>query len=77
MPTSEEIVQLLLPHLKDAPEPIVSAGQGCEGDPVTLADTVAEATRRLGSSRGTVNFNSNGSIPERIRLLCDAGMDFP
>src|SRR5262249_44403269 len=36
-----------------------------------------EATRRLKSaaSRGTVNFNSNGSFPERIRLLCDAGMD--
>src|SRR6185369_2427394 len=57
--------------------PIVSYGQGCEGDPIMQADTVAEATRRLkaGSSRGTVNFNSNGSIPDRVRMLCDAGMD--
>jgi pyruvate-formate lyase-activating enzyme len=41
------------------------------------AETVAEATRRLKDStrRGTVNFNSNGSFPDRIRLLCDAGMD--
>jgi len=41
------------------------------------AETVAEATRRLKSraGRGTVNFNSNGSFPDRIRLLCDAGMD--
>lgn len=77
VPTPEEIVELMHPHLMLAPEPIVSYGQGCEGDPILQADTVAEATRRLkkGSSRGTVNFNSNGSLPDRIRLLCDAGMD--
>lgn len=78
VPTPEEIVELMLPHLLEAPEPIVSYGQGCEGDPIMQADTVAEATRRLKSAaggRGTVNFNSNGSFPERIKLLCDAGMD--
>lgn len=77
VPTPEEIVELMLPHLDHAPEPIVSYGQGCEGDPIMQAETVAEATRRLkaGASRGTVNFNSNGSYPERIRLLCDAGTD--
>jgi pyruvate-formate lyase-activating enzyme len=77
VPTAEEIVQLALPHLQEAPEPIVSYGQGCEGDPIMQADVVAEATRRLkkGTSRGTVNFNSNGSMPDRIRMLCDAGMD--
>ncbi|MBT1076921.1 radical SAM protein [Geobacter grbiciae] len=77
IPTPEEIVELALPHLEQAPEPIVSYGQGCEGDPIMQADTVAEATRRLkkATSRGTVNFNSNGSFPDRIALLCDAGMD--
>jgi pyruvate-formate lyase-activating enzyme len=77
VPTPEEIVEIALPHLLEAPEPIVSYGQGCEGDPILQADVVAEATRRLkqGSSRGTVNFNSNGSLPEKIALLCDAGMD--
>ena len=78
VPTPEEIVELMLPHLLEAPEPIVSYGQGCEGDPIMQADTVAEATRRLkraAGSRGTVNFNSNGSFPERIELLCAAGMD--
>jgi pyruvate-formate lyase-activating enzyme len=41
------------------------------------ADTVAEATRRLkaATKRGTVNFNSNGSLPDKVRMLCDAGMD--
>ncbi len=77
VPTPEEIVELMLPHLNEAPEPIVSYGQGCEGDPILQADTIAEATRRLkaATSRGTVNFNSNGSFPDRIALLCDAGMD--
>jgi pyruvate-formate lyase-activating enzyme len=77
VPTPEEIVQLMLPHLLEAPDPIVSYGQGCEGDPILQADTVAEATRRLkqATSRGTINFNSNGSLPDRIRMLCDSGMD--
>ena len=77
VPTPEEICELALPHLNGAPEPIVSYGQGCEGDPILQADTVAEATRRLkgATSRGTVNFNSNGSYPDRVRMLCDAGMD--
>jgi len=78
VPTPEEIVELMLPHLLEAPEPIVSYGQGCEGDPIMQAETVAEATRRLKAAsrgRGTINFNSNGSLPDRIRMLCDAGMD--
>ena len=77
VPTPEEICELALPHLNEAQEPIVSYGQGCEGDPILQADTIAEATRRLKSatSRGTVNFNSNGSFPDRVRMLCDAGMD--
>lgn len=77
VPTPEEIAEIAIPHLREAPDPIVSYGQGCEGDPILQADVVAAATRMLkrGTSRGTVNFNSNGSMPDRIRILCDAGMD--
>lgn len=77
VPTADEIVEIALPHLEQAPEPIVSFGQGCEGDPILQAPVAAEATRRLknATSQGTVNFNSNGSMPERIQELCDAGMD--
>ncbi len=77
VPTPEEICEIALPHLELAPEPIVSYGQGCEGDPILQAPVIAEATRRLkkATSLGTVNFNSNGSIPDRVALLCDAGMD--
>lgn len=77
VPTPEELCQIALPHLEQADQAIVSYGQGCEGDPILQADTIAEATRRMkkGTLRGTVNFNSNGSIPERVQLLCDVGMD--
>jgi pyruvate-formate lyase-activating enzyme len=77
VPTPEELCEIALPHLEQAEQAIVSYGQGCEGDPILQAETIAEATRRMkrGSSRGTVNFNSNGSLPDRIAMLCDAGMD--
>ena len=77
VPTPEEICEISLPHLEQAEQAIVSYGQGCEGDPILQADTIAEATRRLkqATSRGTINFNSNGSLPDKIRLLCDSGMD--
>lgn len=77
VPTPEELCEIAVPHLEQAEQAIVSYGQGCEGDPVLQADTIAEATARMkkATSRGTVNFNSNGSLPDKIRLLCDAGMD--
>ena len=77
VPTPEELCEIALPHLEKADQAIVSYGQGCEGDPILQADVIAEATRRMkqATSRGVVNFNSNGSLPDKIRLLCDAGMD--
>lgn len=77
VPTADEIVELALPHLQQADQAIVSYGQGCEGDPIMQAPVIAEATRRLKqtTSRGTINFNSNGSLPDRVQQLCDAGMD--
>lgn len=77
VPTPGELCEIAIPHLEQAEQPIVSYGQGCEGDPILQADTIIEATRRMkaATSRGTVNFNSNGSIPDRVQLLCDAGMD--
>jgi pyruvate-formate lyase-activating enzyme len=77
VPTPEEIVELALPHLEQADQAIVSYGQGCEGDPILQTPTIVKATRRLkqATQRGTINFNSNGSLPDRVQELCDAGMD--
>jgi len=76
-PSREEIVTLAVEHLKTAPEPIVSFGQGCEGEPLTehelIADSIKEIRRKTG--KGTINLNTNGSWPERIRELARSGLD--
>jgi pyruvate-formate lyase-activating enzyme len=76
-PSKKEIVSLAVEHLKTAPEPIVSFGQGCEGEPLTehelIADSIKEIRRQTG--KGTINLNTNGSWPERIRELARSGLD--
>lgn len=77
VPTVEEICQVAVPHLQEAENAIVSFGQGCEGDPILQADTVAASVRemRRRTSRGTVNFNSNASLPDALDRLAEAGID--
>jgi len=77
VPTVEELCQVAVPHLKSAENAIVSFGQGCEGDPIIQADRIAESVKemRLQTSRGTINFNSNASIPAAIDKLAEAGID--
>lgn len=76
-PSLEEIVALAVEHLKQAPEAIVSFGQGCEGEPLTehelIADSIKEIRRQTG--RGSINLNTNGSWPERIKLIIESGLD--
>ncbi|MFN3534816.1 MAG: radical SAM protein [Desulfatiglandales bacterium] len=76
-PSVGEIVALFGPHLAYAPEPIVSFGQGCEGEPLTEYLLIGEAIEALRSTteRGVINLNTNGSWPERIKSLCEAGLD--
>ena len=76
-PTKEELVGLAVRHLNNAPEGIVSFGQGCEGEPLTEYGLIAESIReiRKQTAKGTINLNTNGSWPERIRLLAEAGLD--
>ncbi len=77
VPTVEELCQVAVPHLESAENAIVSFGQGCEGDPILQADRIAESVKemRLRTSRGTINFNSNASIPAAIDKLAEAGID--
>jgi molybdenum cofactor biosynthesis enzyme MoaA len=77
VPSVEEICQVAVPHLREAENAIVSFGQGCEGDPILQADTICEAVRQMRreTSRGTINFNSNASIPDAIDQLAAAGVD--
>ena len=41
-PTAEEIIEYTVPHLETAPFPIVSFGQGCEGEPLLMWKTIKE-----------------------------------
>jgi len=76
-PTVEEIVSLALPHLREAPNPIVSFGQGCEGEPLLRAHLIAHAIERLRTQtdRGQLHINTNGSSPRALQHLIDAGLD--
>ena len=77
VPTSEEIRELAVAHLQSAENPIVSFGQGCEGEPLLQADTLAEAITKIRqeTSAGTINLNSNGSLPKKVRTLAACGLD--
>ncbi len=77
VPSVEEICQIAVPHLQAAENAIVSFGQGCEGDPILQADTICAAVRemRRQTSRGTVNFNSNASLPDAVDRLAASGVD--
>lgn len=76
-PTKEEILELMFFHSSHEKEkPIFSFGQGCEGEPLTQADLLIETVQefRAKNGKGTVNLNSNASMPEKIEKLCDAGL---
>ena len=76
-PTAAEIVEFTVPHLISAPFPIVSFGQGCEGEPLLMWETIQEAITeiRKHTKRGSININTNGSMPKAVKALCEAGLD--
>jgi MoaA/NifB/PqqE/SkfB family radical SAM enzyme len=76
-PTAEEIVEFTVPHLESAPYPIISFGQGCEGEPLLMWETIREAIIeiRKHTKKGSININTNGSNPDAVRVLCEAGLD--
>jgi len=76
-PTPKEIAEVALAHIRKVPQAVVSFGQGCEGDPLMAADTIAEAIRliRKATASGTINMNTNASLPEVMEELFAAGLD--
>jgi wyosine [tRNA(Phe)-imidazoG37] synthetase (radical SAM superfamily) len=77
VPSVAEISQLAVSHLETADNPIVSFGQGCEGEPLLQAGTIEKAIKRIRSktSSGTINLNSNSSLPDNVQRLALAGLD--
>ncbi|RPD43200.1 radical SAM protein [Chitinophaga barathri] len=76
-PTAAEIVEFTVPHLETAPYPIVSFGQGCEGEPLLMWETIRESILeiRKHTPKGSININTNGSKPNAVRELCKAGLN--
>ncbi len=76
-PTAAEIIEFTVPHLQTAPYPIVSFGQGCEGEPLLMWETIREAIIeiRKHTPNGSININTNGSKPNAVRALCEAGLN--
>lgn len=76
-PTAEEIVEFTVPHLETAPFPIVSFGQGCEGEPLLMWETIRTAITeiRKHTGKGSININTNGSKPAAVEALCKAGLN--
>ena len=77
VPSPREIAEVAIDHLRTASRPIVSFGQGCEGEPLLQAEVMEKAIRiiRTHTNRGTVNLNTNGSLPEAVGRLAQAGLD--
>jgi pyruvate-formate lyase-activating enzyme len=76
-PTPQEIAEVALAHIKRVDKSVVSFGQGCEGDPLLTADVIAQAIRlvRSETDRGTINMNTNASLPQALQKVIDAGLD--
>jgi len=76
VPTPEEIAEIAVKHLETAPDPVVSYGQGCEGEPLMVWETLRESIKiiRSKTSKGIINLNSNSSKPDAVEQLCKAGL---
>ena len=77
VPYVDEVMEIAVHHLRTADNPIVSFGQGCEGEPLLQADILEQSIVeiRKNTHRGTINLNSNSSLPHKVAKLADAGLD--
>ncbi len=77
-PSAEEMAEVGAGHLGRARgRTMVSFGQGCEGEPLLRWKEISRAIRamRERTGRGSINVNSNGSMPGALRALADSGLD--
>lgn len=76
-PTPAEIAEVVLEHFRRVKQGVASFGQGCEGDPLLAAEVIepAIALVRSATAGGTINMNTNGSLPDTLAKLFDAGLD--
>ncbi|MGA2396228.1 MAG: radical SAM protein [Candidatus Lustribacter sp.] len=75
-PDVADLARIGVHHLERVADGIVSFGQGCEGEPLLRATTIAAAIGRIRAecTNGTINCNTNGSLPKALQRLLDAGL---
>ncbi|GAC1503054.1 MAG: radical SAM protein [Vulcanimicrobiaceae bacterium] len=74
--SSEDLARVAVNHLERVADGIVSFGQGCEGEPLLRSPTIARAIQAIRKQRpnGTINLNTNGSMPSALERCIDAGL---
>ena len=77
VPSAQEIAEIATPHLSNAQRPVVSFGQGCEGEPLLQASLIEQSISliRKKTSSGTINLNTNASLPDSVGRLAAIGLD--
>jgi pyruvate-formate lyase-activating enzyme len=77
VPSPEEIAEVALFHINAVLDPVVSFGQGCEGEPLLEGKVLAKAVKliRKSTSKGIINLNTNASKPGVVSALFDEGLD--
>lgn len=75
-PSAQEVAEVAIHHLTRGRDPLVSFGQGCEGEPLMMDELLAEAIHliRRRCPEGSVNLNTNGSRPRVVRRLMEEGL---
>jgi pyruvate-formate lyase-activating enzyme len=75
-PDVADLVRIGVHHLERVPAGIVSFGQGCEGEPLLRSTQIATAIEQIRAQRsnGTLNLNTNGSLPKSLQRVIDAGL---
>ncbi len=76
-PSAEDVAAVALQHIARVPEAVVSFGQGCEGEPLLMRELLPAIVRlvRAETESGTINLNTNASLPQVVQDLADAGLD--
>ncbi|MFO2549288.1 radical SAM protein [Alicyclobacillus cycloheptanicus] len=76
-PSVDEMVDVMLTHIRNNPQGVISFGQGCEGEPATRWPHIVQAIRRVreATSDGLININTNAGMTKGIQAMVDAGLD--
>lgn len=77
VPDEEELFEVARYHIKNVKRPILSFGQGCEGEPLLQAELISRVIKRIRkiSKSVTININTNGSNPYALKYLFECSLD--